>query len=56
MIRVQSPEGIRRVGVSNTGNLKDLYESIQNALKIDGFGIFKERNFTHEVRPIYSIG
>lgn len=49
LVRVQSPEGIKRIEISAKSNLKELYESVQNALKVDGFGLFKERNFTKEV-------
>ena len=49
LVRVQSPEGIKRIEISTKANLKELYESVQNALKVDGFGLFKERNFTKEV-------
>ncbi|XP_046806072.1 nuclear protein localization protein 4 homolog isoform X2 [Lucilia cuprina] len=49
LVRVQSPEGIKRIEISPKANLKELFESVQNALKVDGFGLFKERNFTKEL-------
>ncbi|KAM7361260.1 nuclear protein localization 4 isoform 2-T2 [Cochliomyia hominivorax] len=49
LVRVQSAEGIKRIEISPKANLKELYESVQNALKVDGFGLFKERNFTKEL-------
>ncbi|TMW48436.1 hypothetical protein DOY81_006481 [Sarcophaga bullata] len=50
LVRVQSPEGIKRIEISTKANLKELYESVQKALKVDGFGLFKERNFTKELQ------
>ncbi|XP_037820384.1 nuclear protein localization protein 4 homolog isoform X1 [Lucilia sericata] len=49
LVRVQSAEGIKRIEISPKANLKELFESVQNALKVDGFGLFKERNFTKEL-------
>ncbi|XP_017052420.1 nuclear protein localization protein 4 homolog isoform X1 [Drosophila ficusphila] len=50
LIRVQSAEGIKRIEISPKSNLKHLYDSVQNALKVDGFGLFKERNFLTELQ------
>ncbi|XP_043651348.1 nuclear protein localization protein 4 homolog isoform X1 [Drosophila teissieri] len=50
LIRVQSAEGIKRIEISPKSNLKQLYDSVQNALKVDGFGLFKERNFLTELQ------
>lgn len=50
LVRVQSPEGIKRIEISPKANLKELFETVQNILKVDGFGLFKERNLTKEVR------
>ncbi|KAH8304915.1 hypothetical protein KR018_004639 [Drosophila ironensis] len=49
LIRVQSAEGIRRIEISPKSNLKQLYDSVQNALKVDGFGLFKERSCLTEL-------
>lgn len=49
LIRVQSAEGIKRIEISPKSNLKQLYDSVQNALKVDGFGLFKERNCITEL-------
>ncbi|KAH8265438.1 hypothetical protein KR038_007808 [Drosophila bunnanda] len=49
LIRVQSAEGIKRIEISPKSNLKQLYDSVQNALKVDGFGLFKERSFLTEL-------
>ncbi|XP_030376061.1 nuclear protein localization protein 4 homolog isoform X2 [Scaptodrosophila lebanonensis] len=50
LVRVQSPEGIKRIEISPKSNLKQLYETVQNALKVDGFGLFKERSFATELQ------
>ncbi|XP_062122445.1 nuclear protein localization protein 4 homolog isoform X2 [Drosophila sulfurigaster albostrigata] len=50
LIRVQSAEGIKRVEISPKSNLKQFYDSVQNALKVDGFGLFLERNFATELQ------
>ncbi|XP_015023053.2 nuclear protein localization protein 4 homolog isoform X2 [Drosophila mojavensis] len=49
LIRVQSAEGIKRIEISPKSNLKQLYDSVQNVLKVDGFGLFMERNFATEL-------
>nr|AFK29236.1 CG4673-PB-like protein [Drosophila buzzatii] len=49
LIRVQSAEGIKRIEISPKANLKQLYDSVQNVLKVDGFGLFMERNFATEL-------
>ncbi|BFF90162.1 nuclear protein localization protein 4 homolog [Drosophila madeirensis] len=50
LVRVQSAEGIKRIEISPKSNLKQLYDSVQNALQVDGFGLFKERNFLTELQ------
>ncbi|EDW59584.1 nuclear protein localization protein 4 homolog isoform X1 [Drosophila virilis] len=50
LIRVQSAEGIKRIEISPKSNLKQLYDSVQNALKVDGFGLFMERSFATELQ------
>lgn len=47
---MQSSEGIKRIEISPKSNLKQLYDSVQAALKVDGFGLFKERNFATELQ------
>ncbi|XP_055902406.1 nuclear protein localization protein 4 homolog [Eupeodes corollae] len=50
LIRVQSPEGIKRFEIGMDTTIKDLYETIQKSMGIDAeFGLFKERNFTKEL-------
>lgn len=51
MVRVQSPEGLKRIELSKNTNIKDLYELVREALKLEdyGFSLFKERNFTSEL-------
>ncbi|XP_023176192.1 nuclear protein localization protein 4 homolog isoform X2 [Drosophila hydei] len=49
LIRVQSAEGIKRIEISPKSNLKQLYDSVQNVLKVDGFALFMERNFATEL-------
>lgn len=49
LIRVQSAEGIKRIEISPKANLKELFEMVHHNLKVDGFGLFKERNFLTEV-------
>uniref|UniRef100_A0A1A9ZAB3 MPN domain-containing protein n=1 Tax=Glossina pallidipes TaxID=7398 RepID=A0A1A9ZAB3_GLOPL len=49
LVRIQSPEGIKRIEISPKSSFKQLYECVQRALKIDGFGLFKERTFSNEL-------
>ncbi|CAD6996078.1 unnamed protein product [Ceratitis capitata] len=49
LIRVQSAEGIKRIEISPKANLKELFEMVHQSLKVDGFGLFKERNFLTEL-------
>ncbi|KAI9580713.1 hypothetical protein GQX74_013214 [Glossina fuscipes] len=49
LVRIQSPEGIKRIEISPKSSFKQLYECVQRVLKIDGFGLFKERNFSNEL-------
>ncbi|EDW34252.1 GL21676 [Drosophila persimilis] len=50
LVRVQSAEGIKRIEISPKSNLKQLYDSVQTAMQVDGFGLFKERNFLTELQ------
>ncbi|KAL5273586.1 NPLOC4 family protein [Megaselia abdita] len=51
LVRVQSPEGLKRIELSKNTNIKDLYELVRETLKLEdyGFSLFKERNFTSEI-------
>nr|XP_036231836.1 nuclear protein localization protein 4 homolog isoform X1 [Bactrocera oleae] len=54
LIRVQSAEGIKRIEISPKANLKELFEMVHHNLKVDGFGLFKERNFLTELHSSQS--
>ncbi|XP_036329116.1 nuclear protein localization protein 4 homolog isoform X1 [Rhagoletis pomonella] len=54
LIRVQSAEGLKRIEISPKANLKELFETVQQTLKVDGFGLFKERNFLTELHSSHS--
>ncbi|XP_037944598.1 nuclear protein localization protein 4 homolog isoform X2 [Teleopsis dalmanni] len=49
LVRVQSAEGIKRIEVSPNSNIREFFDIIQKKLKVDGFGIFRERNFITEL-------
>lgn len=51
LLRVQSPEGTKRVEVSPSASIRDLYETIHDAFQLNdfGFGVYRERNFSNEV-------
>ncbi|EDW84969.1 uncharacterized protein Dwil_GK14396, isoform A [Drosophila willistoni] len=49
LVRVQSAEGIKRIEISPKSNLKQLYDSVQTTLRVDGFGLFKDRTFLTEL-------
>lgn len=51
LLRIQSPEGVKRIEITQTATLRDLYEAVFKAFGLNdyGFAIFKERNFTKEV-------
>lgn len=54
LLRVQSPEGTKRIEVNASDSLRELYESVHDAFGMSdfGFGVFKERNFSNEVCPL----
>lgn len=51
VLRVQSPDGTKRVEIADTSNLRELYELVHGtfALSDYGFALYKERNYTKEV-------
>lgn len=51
LLRIQSPEGVKRIEITQTATLRDLYEAVFKAFGLNdyGFAIFKERNFTKEL-------
>lgn len=51
LLRVQSPEGTKRIEILPTSSIRDLYETIHDAFNLDGYGftVFRERNFTKEL-------
>ncbi|XP_067620003.1 nuclear protein localization protein 4 homolog isoform X2 [Eurosta solidaginis] len=54
LIRVQSPEGLKRIEIATKANLKELYETVQQNLKVDGFALFKDRSFLTELHSSQS--
>lgn len=50
-LRVQSPDGQRRVEIKSTQTLRDLFEAIHSTfeLKDFGFAVYKERNWSQEL-------
>ncbi|XP_055377941.1 nuclear protein localization protein 4 homolog [Condylostylus longicornis] len=50
-LRIQSPDGMKRIDIPSTASLKELYEEVHRSLKLKDFdfAIFKERNFTKEL-------
>lgn len=52
LIRVQSPDGIKRIEIPSKSTIKDLYEAVQKSITIDQtFALFKERNYSNELAP-----
>lgn len=49
LLRVQSPEGTKRIEILPAATVRDLYEQIQNAFQLDGFAVYRERNYTKEL-------
>lgn len=51
VLRVQSPDGTKRVEISDTSNLRELYELVHGTFAFNdyGFALFKERNCTKEI-------
>lgn len=52
LIRVQSPDGQKRIEIQTKSTTKDLFEAVQKSMPAEsGFGLFRERNFTSELTP-----
>lgn len=51
LLRVQSPEGTKRVEIEQSATLRELYEAVHDAFQLEAysFSLFKERTDTHEV-------
>ncbi|KAL9697549.1 hypothetical protein quinque_000990 [Culex quinquefasciatus] len=51
VLRIQSADGTKRVEVSDTGTLRELYDAVQATFGYpdDGFALYKERNCTKEL-------
>lgn len=51
LLRVQSPEGTKRIEIPPTATLRELYEEIHDAFQLDGynFAVYGERNFKKEL-------
>lgn len=51
LLRVQSPEGTKRVELVPTATIRELYEAIQDAFQLDefNFAVYGERNYKNEL-------
>lgn len=51
LLRVQSPEGTKRIELLPSATVRELYESIHDAFELDGynFGVYGERNYKNEL-------
>lgn len=51
ILRVQSPEGTKRIDILPTATIRELYESIHDAFQLDGynFAVYGERNYKNEL-------
>lgn len=51
LLRIQGPEGTKRIEILPTATLRDLYEEIHSAFGYEGYGyaVFRERNGTNEI-------
>lgn len=51
MLRVQSPEGTKRIELLPTATIRELYEAIHDAFELDGFNfaVYGERNYKNEL-------
>lgn len=51
LLRVQSPEGTKRIEVLPTATVRELYESIHDAFQLDNFNfaVYGERNYKNEL-------
>lgn len=51
ILRVQSPEGTKRIEILPTATIRELYDSIHDAFQLDAynFAIYCERNYKNEL-------
>lgn len=51
LLRVQSPEGTKRIELLPSATIRELYESIHDAFQLDGynFAVYGERNYKNEL-------
>lgn len=51
LLRVQSPEGTKRIETLPSATIRELYESIRNEFQLDGFNfaVYGERNYKNEL-------
>lgn len=51
LLRVQSPEGTKRIEILPSASLRELYESIHDAFQLDGynFSVYGERSYKNEL-------
>lgn len=51
ILRVQSPEGTKRIEILPSATIRELYESIHDAFELEGynFGVYGERNYMNEL-------
>lgn len=51
LLRVQSPEGTKRIELVPSATIRELYESIHDAFQLDGydFAVYGERNYKNEL-------
>lgn len=51
LLRVQSPEGTKRIELVPSATIRELYESIHDAFQLDGynFSVYGERNYKNEL-------
>ncbi|XP_055602977.1 nuclear protein localization protein 4 homolog isoform X2 [Uranotaenia lowii] len=56
VLRVQSPDGTKRVEIAESGLLRELYEIVHKTFSFDDFdfALYKERNGTKEIASIRS--
>lgn len=51
LLRVQSPEGTKRIELLPSATIRELYEAIHDAFELDSynFGVYGERNYKNEL-------
>lgn len=57
IIRIQTPDGLKRVGISSSATLKDLYDVAYKAMNLldYGFSLFSDRGCSKELRSTRSV-